>query len=125
LHASTDTVGELDAPAHETTPEHEFERRWALGILQGAMTRLQREYERLEKADLFDELKDFLTAGSRPVAHAEIAARHDISVNAVGVAIHRLRRRYGELLREQVAHTVNDPREVDEELRHLVGILAR
>jgi RNA polymerase sigma-70 factor (ECF subfamily) len=105
------------------TPETLFERRWALGILEGALERLRLEYERMEKGDLFNELKAFLSGVGRPMAHSEIAARHDISVNAVGVAIHRMRRRFGELVRTQVARTVSDPAELEDELRHLIAIL--
>src|SRR6185436_15650232 len=94
------------------TPEQLFDRGWALGMLQSALERLRAEYVRLEKAELFDELQVFLSGGVRAAPHAQIAARHDISVNVVGVAIHRLRRRYGEILREQVARTVGDPGEV-------------
>jgi RNA polymerase sigma factor (sigma-70 family) len=107
------------------TPETLFERRWALGILESALERLRLEYERMEKGDLFDELKVFLSGGARPMAHAEIAARHGISVNAVGVAIHRMRRRFGELVRTQVARTVSDPKELEDELRHLIAILGQ
>ena len=107
------------------TPETLFERRWALGILESALERLRVEYEHMEKGDLFGELKGFLSGGTRTVAHTEIAARHDISVNAVGVAIHRMRRRYGELVRKQVARTVSDPKELEDELRHLIAILGR
>jgi DNA-directed RNA polymerase specialized sigma24 family protein len=109
----------------KVTPETLFERRWALGILEGTLERLRQEYERMEKGDLFDELKGFLSGGTRSVAHAEIAAKHGISVNAVGVAIHRMRRRFGELLRQQVARTVSDPTELEDELRHLIAILGQ
>src|SRR4029434_1035959 len=98
------------------------ERRWAFGILENALERLRLEYERMEKGDLFDELKGFLSGGTRTATHAEIAARHDISANAVGVAIHAMRRRFGELVRKQVARTVSDPKEMEEELRHLIAI---
>jgi len=117
--------GELPEPADHTTPESVFEQRWAVGLLEEAMTRLRAEYVRAEKADLFDELEVFLSGSSRPKPHAEIAARHDISVGAVAVAIYRLRRRYGELLRAQVARTVADPAEVNDELRHLIAVLGR
>jgi len=105
------------------TPELLFERRWALQILEKVLERLRLEYARMEKGDLFEELTAFLPGGSQPIAHAEIAAKHEISISAVGVAVHRLRRRYGELLRQQIARTVNDPREIDEEIRHLIAVL--
>lgn len=111
-------------PVDNVTPELLFERRWALQILEKVLERLRLEYTRMEKADLFEELTAFLPGGSRPIAHAEIAAKHEISVSAVGVAVHRLRRRYGELLRQQIARTVDDPREIDGEIRHLIAVLS-
>ena len=128
---SLDALGEDDdwreafEPAGGSTPEREFERRWAAGMLEQALETLRLEYVRLEKTELFEELQVFLSGGSRPVPQAEIAARHDLSVNTVGVAIHRLRRRYGEILRHQVARTVGDPAEVDDELRHLIAVLSQ
>jgi len=110
-------------PIDRATPDVLFERRWALQILEKVLERLRLEYARMEKVDLFEELTAFLPGGSQPVAQAEIAAKHEISVSAVGVAVHRLRRRYGELLRQQIARTVNDPREIDEEIRHLIAVL--
>ena len=123
LDAEGGASGEFPELADNATPEREFERRWALAMLEKAMERLRQKYLRLEKADLFDELKVFLSGGSRPLPHSEIAAKYDISVSAVGVAIHRLRRRFGEILREQVARNVTDPTEVDAELRHLIATL--
>ncbi len=107
------------------TPELLFERRWALQLLERVLARLRQEYARAEKTDLFEELKVFLSGSARPVSHAELAAKYEISVSAVGVAVHRLRRRYGELLRHEIAHTVNDPQEVDDEIRHLITVLGR
>ncbi len=121
-HESASWRDALETADH-LTPERVFEQRWAMTMLENAMARLRQEYVRMEKADLFDALKIFLSGSARPVPHAEIAVRQDISVTAVGVAIHRLRRRYGEILREQVARTVSNPMEVDDELRHLVAVL--
>ncbi len=111
------------APVDHVTPELLFEQRWALRMLEKVLERLRQEYTRAEKADLFEELKVFLSGSARPVAHAEIAAKYEISVSAVGVGVHRLRRRYGELLRQEIARTVNDPGEVDDEIRHLIAVL--
>jgi len=92
-------------------------------MLEKVLERLRHEYLRAEKADLFEELKVFLSGSARPMPHAELAAKYEISVSAVGVAVHRLRRRYGELLRQEIARTVNDPQEVDDEIRHLITVL--
>ena len=117
--------GSFAEPVDDVTPEHLFDQRWALGILENTMDRLRQEYARSERAEVFDELKVFLSGSSRPVPHAEIAARCGISVGAVGVAVHRLRRRFGEILRQQVARTVNDAQEIDEEIRYLIAVLGR
>ncbi len=109
-------------PADHLTPEHLFDRRWALTVMQRVMERLQAEYAAAGKTALFDELKGFL-AEKQPTPHAEIAAKHGISANAVCVAIHRLRHRYAGLLREEISHTVKDPADVDDEIRHLIAAL--
>jgi RNA polymerase sigma-70 factor (ECF subfamily) len=111
-------------PADPMTPEVLFERRWALTILERVKERLCAEYIAVDKAALFDELKEFLSE-KQPTPHADIAARHGMNPGAVGVAIHRLRQRYGELVREEIALTVGGPEEVDEEVRHLIAALGR
>jgi RNA polymerase sigma-70 factor (ECF subfamily) len=111
-------------PADHATPEVMFERRWALTVLNRVIERLRAEFIDAGKADLFDELNAFLSE-KQPAAHAVIAARHGVSVSAVGVAIHRMRQRYGELLREEIAQTVSCPEEVDDEVRHLIAAVGR
>ena len=88
------------------------------------MNRLRDEYAKAEKGDLFDLLKETLAGEKRATPRAELAVRCGVSVGAVDVAVHRLRRRYGELLREEIAHTVSQPGEVEEEIRHLKAVLA-
>ena len=107
------------------TPESVFERHWAFTVLDQTMTRLSEDYARNGKGDLFDLLKETLSGEKRATPRADLAARCGISVGAVDVAVHRLRRRYGELLREVIAHTVTQPGEVDEEIRHLKAVLGR
>jgi len=80
-------------PADPVTPEILFERQWALTVLDRAVQRVREEYAACEKADLFEELKEFLS-DQRALPHAAIAAKYGISVGAVGVSIHRLRKRY-------------------------------
>ncbi|MCI0744604.1 MAG: sigma-70 family RNA polymerase sigma factor [Verrucomicrobia subdivision 3 bacterium] len=107
------------------TPESAFERHWAFTVLDQTMNRLREEYARSGKSDLFDLLQETLSGQKRSTPRAQIAARCGISVGAVDVAVHRLRRRYGELLREEIAHTVNEPDEVEAEIRHLKAVLGR
>lgn len=107
-------------PADPATPETLFERRWALTVLERAVARIREEYAVSEKADLFEELKEFLS-NRKSLPHAAIAAKYGISAGAVGVAIHRLRKRYAEVLREEISHTVGSPEDIDDEIRHLIA----
>jgi RNA polymerase sigma-70 factor (ECF subfamily) len=109
-------------PAHELTPERLFERRWALALLDQVLARLQDEFDKGGKTPLFAALKGTLT-GHVESTYAVMAERLGMSEVAVKVAVHRLRKRYRELLREEIAHTVADPAEIDEEIRHLLDCL--
>jgi RNA polymerase sigma-70 factor (ECF subfamily) len=107
------------------TPESVFERHWAFTVLDQSMSRLRVEYANAGKGDLFELLKETLSGQKRATPRSELAARFGISVGAVDVAVHRLRRRYGELLREEITHTVSQAGEVEEEIRHLKTVLGR
>jgi RNA polymerase sigma factor (sigma-70 family) len=112
-------------PAHSLTAERLFERRWALALLENVLTRLGSEMASAGKAVLFDRLRPTLEGDGQAGPYREIAASLGMSEGAVKVAVHRLRARYRELLREEVAHTVADPAEVDAELAELLTALAR
>jgi RNA polymerase sigma factor (sigma-70 family) len=105
-------------PADATTPEHIFERRWALALLEQVLARLENEYRGAGKAALFARLKPLLVAESA-ATYAEIGGELGLSEGAVKVAVHRLRRRYAELLHVEVARTLEHPRDVQEEIREL------
>lgn len=107
-------------PADPVTPELVFERRWGLTVMERTMERLRAEY--LDQPGRFEQLKSCLT-GDNPGRYAEIGMALGMSETAVKAAVHRLRQRYGHLLREQIAETVSSDTEVDEELRHLLGVL--
>jgi RNA polymerase sigma-70 factor (ECF subfamily) len=111
-------------PADPATPETIYERRWAETVLATVLTRLRRELEAAGQPERFEVLKPFLAAERQAPSGAEVAARLGLSESAVYSAVHRLRRRYGELLREEIAHTVAQPDEIEEELRHLVRVLS-
>jgi len=111
-------------PADQMTADKVFDRRWALSVLDHALLRLREEHIREGKQDLFDQLKVTLTEASRSVRYAEIAAQLGMSEGAVKVAVHRLRQRYRELLRAEIADTVATPAEVEEEIRALFAALA-
>jgi RNA polymerase sigma-70 factor (ECF subfamily) len=111
-------------PAESQTADKIFERRWALTLLDQVLARLRAEYTRDGKAKAFNELKSTLTGERRSVPYAEVGVRLAMSEGAVKVAVHRLRQRYRELLREEIAHTVSGPEQVEEEIRALFSALS-
>jgi len=115
----------LAEPKDERTAEALYEERWAVTLLETALTRLQAELASAGKDRLFSELKDQLWGGEGASSYAELSQRLNLSEGALKVTVHRLRQRFRELLREGVAHTVADPAEIDEELRHLVDVVRR
>jgi RNA polymerase sigma-70 factor (ECF subfamily) len=112
-------------PRDELSPEKLYERSWAMTVLDRAMTRLCAEATAAaKKQEQFDCLKIYLTASEDTAAYRETAAKLGMTEGAVKVAVHRLRRRYRELLRDEIAQTVASEDEVDEEIRHLFDALA-
>jgi RNA polymerase sigma factor (sigma-70 family) len=111
-------------PADRWTAEKIFDRRWALALLEQVLRRLREEHVRDGKERLFDQLKPTLTEASRSIPYAEIATRLGSSEGAVKVAVHRLRLRYRELLRAEIADTVSSPEEVEDEIRQLFRTLS-
>lgn len=106
-------------PADAASPDRAFEQSWAMTLLDSVLARLREEYQADGRAGLFVELESALS-GDRGVApYAEIAARRQMTEGAVKMAVLRLRRRFGELLRAEIAHTVTRPEEIDEEIRAL------
>jgi RNA polymerase sigma-70 factor (ECF subfamily) len=110
-------------PVEGMTPETIYERRWALTLLDQTMARLRREFAQAGKEGEFDRLKPFLTAERGGIPYGELAAQLGQSEGAARVAIHRLRRRFRELFREEIAQTVSRPEDIDDEVRHLLGVL--
>jgi RNA polymerase sigma-70 factor (ECF subfamily) len=111
-------------PADIATPETLYERRWAETVLEIVLTRLRKEFESAGELDRFEVLKPFLAAEKQGASGAEIAARLGITESAAYSAVHRLRQRYGEILRDEIAQSVVSPDEVDDELRYLVRVLS-
>lgn len=100
-----------------------FERRWALTLLERTLTRLREEFTAAGKLREFDALKPFLTAGQDTASYAGVAAQLAINEVAARVAVHRLRRRFREHFRAEIAHTVAGPGDVEAEVRHLMAAL--
>jgi len=108
--------------SQELNAEELFEKRWALTVLARAVDRLGQEYDQLGRGDLFERLRGLLT-GDAEDSYAEIAAALDMKQGAVKTAIHRMRNRLGRVLREEVAQTVSDPDQLDDEIRHLLHVV--
>jgi RNA polymerase sigma-70 factor (ECF subfamily) len=108
-------------PAHGETPERIFERRWALSVLDRVLEKLRDEFVQHGRPQHFERLKVFLLGQSD--AYATLAREMNTSEGALKVAIHRLRKRYRELFRQEIADTVADPAEVESELRYLAAAL--
>jgi DNA-directed RNA polymerase specialized sigma24 family protein len=110
-------------PAHDLTPEKLYDRQWAMTLLDLVVERLQAELAAAGKARQFNLLKQVLTGGRGAIDYAAAASELEMSQEAVRQMAHRLRRRYRELLREELAQTVADPADVDDEIRSLFTTL--
>ncbi|HOC55193.1 MAG TPA: sigma-70 family RNA polymerase sigma factor [Verrucomicrobiota bacterium] len=111
-------------PADSLPPDKLYDQRWALTLLGQAKARLKEEYAQAGKANLYERLRVFEAGDPDGSTYAEIAAECGLTESAVNSAAHRLRQRYGELVREEVAHTVGNTAAIDEELRHLIAVLS-
>lgn len=114
----------LAEPVDSLAPERLFDRRWALVIVERVLKRIEAEHTFGDKRALFQEVRPFLVAEADGTARAGAAAKLEMSEGAFKVALHRFRRRFGELLRSEVAHTVGSEEEVEAEIRHLLDILS-
>jgi RNA polymerase sigma-70 factor (ECF subfamily) len=112
-------------PRDDTSPETLFERRWAVTLLDRVHMQLRSTLVRSGKGALFEQLKDHITGVETNVAYKDIGAATGLSEGAVRVTVHRLRRRFRDLLREEIRQTVSDPAEVDSEIDFLLGVLSR
>ena len=113
----------LDAADH-STPDKLFDRAWATNLIQTTYQRLEEEYALEGKGRFFERLRVFLSGDETDVTYAEAGAELGMTEGAVKVAVHRLRRRYRDLLREQVAQTVHTAAELEEELRNLRAVFS-
>lgn len=108
-------------PAHDVTPEKLYEQRWAMTLLERALARLKRDYGSVPN---FDEIKGLLTGSPSDSSYKELAASLGTTEGALKVAVHRLRRRFGGVLREEIEDTVARPEDADDELRYLLSVLS-
>ena len=103
------------------TPEGVFDRRWAMTVLDRALDRLGAT----EDPKQFEQLKPYMTSAGQQAPYRQVAETLEMSEGAVKTAVHRLRKRFGECLRAEIAETVADPVEVDDEVRHLLAVVRR
>jgi RNA polymerase sigma-70 factor (ECF subfamily) len=111
-------------PADELSPDRLYDRAWAVTLLEQVILRLQDESAAVGQAALFAELKPFLMVGKKAIPYAQAAAALGLTEGTLRVMVHRLRRRYREMLRTEIAQTLSDPAQVDEEMRALLGAFA-
>jgi RNA polymerase sigma-70 factor (ECF subfamily) len=114
----------LEPPSDET-PETVFDRRWALTLLDRVMSRLKAEARQAGKTSSFDGLQTYLTGDQPQLTYAQTASELGISEGAAKVAVHRLRRRFRDLVRDEIAQTVSSPEEIEDELRHQRSSVSR
>jgi|KBSSwiStaDraftv2_1062776.scaffolds.fasta_scaffold199317_2 RNA polymerase sigma-70 factor (ECF subfamily) len=110
-------------PRDQRTPETIYEYRWAMALLDQVLHRLQQEFSEAGKDELFNMLRNYLVEGATEMSYAEGARRLGMSEAALRKAGERLRLRYQELFRQEIAHTVTSPVEVEDELRHLQTVM--
>jgi RNA polymerase sigma-70 factor (ECF subfamily) len=124
IDPGTDTSPGLQLPdEHAPAPDREFDRKWALTLLDRTLAALAREHQSTGKSDRFDVLKPWLTGDAENTSQADAAARLGLNEGAVKVAIHRLRRRFRQLIKDEIRQTVSDPAHVEQELQCLLQAL--
>jgi DNA-directed RNA polymerase specialized sigma24 family protein len=111
-------------PADDLSPDKLYDRAWALTVLERVITRLRDENSAEGKAKLYEQLKQFLMVGKSEISYVQAATALEMSEGALRVAVHRLRRRYRELLREEIAQTLSDPAQAGEEMQVLFSALS-
>jgi RNA polymerase sigma factor (sigma-70 family) len=112
-------------PSDNDTPERKFARHWALTVLKQSMNELEQECDANGKGAFFRQVRNLLSGEREGAAYAEVARPLGMTEGAVRVAVHRLRQRYGELLRKEVAQTVGRPEEIDGEIHYLMSVLSQ
>ena len=110
-------------PSVESSPDKAYDKQWALTLLNAVLNKLEEEYKRADKADFFAELKQTLTGRSESQPYGELAVKLKMNEGTIKVAVHRLRKRFRELIRAEIANTVASPGEVNSEMQHLLAAL--
>jgi RNA polymerase sigma-70 factor (ECF subfamily) len=110
-------------PAAAPAAERDFDRRWAMTAMEIALRRLREEYREAGKEEQFLTLRKFISSEAASGDYDALSPTLGMTKNAIGVAVHRLRQRYGEVIRAEIANTVAQPLEIDEEMRYLLSLL--
>jgi RNA polymerase sigma-70 factor (ECF subfamily) len=113
----------LEVPSPNSSPEQLFDRRWALTVLEKALARLREDYVDSGRGELFEQLRTFLSTESLPGDYDALAPKLGMTPRALGVAVHRLRQRYRECIRLELAQTVATPEDLDQEMNYLLEVL--
>jgi RNA polymerase sigma factor (sigma-70 family) len=120
-------AGKVDM--HQSTsplaPDQIFDRQWALTLLELSLKRLEEEFTVVGKSEQFNQLKSVLMASQGSIDYANLAAQLGISFGTARVAVHRLRKRFREIFREEISHTISEDSDLEAEMRHLAGALAQ
>jgi DNA-directed RNA polymerase specialized sigma24 family protein len=124
VHLDDAEVRYSHEPRTDMTPEKIFEVRWATSLIDQALLRVKSEMGARGKAKVFDALKEFITGEKASLSYEDAAKQLDLPLSALKTAIHRLRRDYRVILREEIARTLSDSSQVDDEIRHLCQVLA-
>jgi len=125
LEGQTSEERYANEPPDNASPETLFEKRWAATLLEQVLKKLRAQFVIAGRAELFDQLKPHLWGEDDATPYSELSEHLQMSLSAVKVTVHRLRQRYRELLRNEIAQTVADPSEVDDEIRHLIRVMAQ
>jgi RNA polymerase sigma-70 factor (ECF subfamily) len=112
-------------PSTSETPDKGFDKKWALALLESVMTQLKQEYKQENKSDIFVALKQTLTGSRESQPYADLAKHLGTTEANIKVTVHRLRKRYRELLQTEIANTVDSSEEIKEEMRHLFAALSK
>ena len=111
-------------PAAGLSPEQIYERRWAATLLERVLARLRREFSQAGRGELFDQLKPHLWREDDATSYAQLATSFSTTVAALKVTVHRLRQRYRDLLRDEIAQTVAEPAEIEGEIQYLIRVMS-
>lgn len=124
IDAAPEEANHAPEPADDRSPDKVFEKEWALHVLRRVKLALKRDYEASGKGHLMKALSGFLLGEAGDSSYAEVSAKLELPEGTVKSHVFRMRQRYKQLLREEIAHTVETPGEIDSELSHLRQALA-